>query len=132
MTIVLTTPPKITVQDDNVLISPDVDIINFGSGISVVNDGYGKITASGFGGGSLYLKSGIVSAGSFAGNPKKATVTFSSAFPSTSYSITITGGNGRTWTYESKATGSFVINTNANSALSQEVSWQAIIVGEFN
>jgi hypothetical protein len=132
MTIVLTTPPKITVQDDNVLVSPDVDIVNFGSGLAVIDDGYGKVTVNGFGGGTFYLKSGIVTAGTFAGNPKKATVTFSSAFPSTNYSITITGGDGRTWTYESKATGSFVINTNANSAPTQEVSWQAIIVGEFS
>lgn len=80
--------------------------------------------------GTRDLKSGVVLAGSFSGNPKKATVTFSTAFASTAYSITITGTLGRTWTYESKLAGSFVINANANAALTGEVSWTAIQTGE--
>lgn len=80
--------------------------------------------------GTRIFKSGLITAGTFTGNPKKATVTFSVAFPNTNYSIAITGADGRTWTYESKLAGSFVINANANTALTGEVSWTAISTGE--
>lgn len=75
------------------------------------------------------VKAGTVASGSFTGSPRKATVTFGTAFPSTSYAITITGIDARTWTYESKTTGGFTINANAASALSGEVSWIAIASG---
>lgn len=75
-------------------------------------------------------KAGIVASGSFLGNPKKATVTFSSAWPDTNYTITIIGIDSRSWTYETKTTGGFTISANANQALTGEVSWQAIRVGE--
>ena len=80
--------------------------------------------------GTRIFKSGAVTAGTFAGNPKKATVTFSTAFPNTNYSISIIGGNARTFSFESKAVGSFVINANANAALTQDVLWTAINYGE--
>ena len=79
---------------------------------------------------AIVYKAGTIAGGSFAGNPKKATVTFSTAMPSTSYAINITGANTRTWTYETKTVNGFVINANANAALSGEVSWQAILNGE--
>jgi hypothetical protein len=72
------------------------------------------------------VKGGIVAAGSFSGSPKKATVTFGTAFPNTSYNISISGADGRTWTYESKTASGFVINANANASLTGEVSWQAV------
>jgi len=75
-------------------------------------------------------KSGRVAAGSFAGNPKKATVTFGVAFPNTNYNVTVTGADGRSWIYESKLVGSFVINTQANAVLTGEVHWQAQADGE--
>jgi hypothetical protein len=75
-------------------------------------------------------KSGVVAAGTFTGNPKTAAVTFTTAFPNTSYSIIITGLDSRVWTYSSKATTGFTISTNANQALTGEVSWQAIANGE--
>jgi hypothetical protein len=78
------------------------------------------------------IKNNIVVGGSFSGNPKKATVTFSTAFPNTNYTITITGEDVRTWTYESKLAGSFVINSNSNTALIGTASWQAMSYGEFN
>lgn len=71
------------------------------------------------------IKAGVVASGSFTGNPKKATVTFTTAFATTGYSITITGVNARTWTYESKTTGGFTINANANANLTGDVSWKA-------
>jgi len=133
MTIRFQVPPKVAVQSSGTPLSSDIDTFNFAGGLATTVDGYGKATISSFGGGGAYIKAGIVAAGAFSGNPKKATVTFSSAFPSANYTITILGtADGRGWTYESKAAGSFVINTNASAALSGEVSWQAIIVGEFS
>lgn len=79
---------------------------------------------------ALVTKSGIVAAGTFAGNPKKATVTFSVAFASASYNVAITGADARTWTIESKVAGSFVISANANQALTGDVYWQAQLNGE--
>jgi hypothetical protein len=79
---------------------------------------------------ALKTKAGRVAAGAFTGNPKKATITFTTAFPTTNYTITIIGVDSRSWSYESKAVGSFVINTNANAALTSEVSWQAQLDGE--
>ena len=80
----------------------------------------------------MITKNNAVAGGSFAGNPKKATVTFSTAFPNTNYSIVVTGEEARSWTIESKLAGSFVINTNSNTVLSNNVYWQAISYGEFN
>ena len=73
------------------------------------------------------IKSGIVAAGSFAGNPKKATVTFVTPFADATYNIDVTGVDARVWSYESKAAGSFVINSNANQALTGEVSWRCAV-----
>lgn len=77
-------------------------------------------------------KAGNVAAGSFSGTPKKATVTFSTAFPSSSYAINISGIDARSWTYESKTAAGFIINANAATALTGEVSWEAIQDGESN
>ena len=79
---------------------------------------------------ALKTKSGVVAAITFTGSPKKATVTFTTVFPSTAYSVNITGADARSWTIESKLAGSFVINANANQALTGEVSWQAQLNGE--
>jgi len=80
----------------------------------------------------LKIKAGTVTAGSFAGSPKKATITFGTAFPSAIYAINITGADNRNWTWESKTAGSFVINTNANTVLTLNVDWSAIVIGESN
>jgi hypothetical protein len=130
MSIKYTPPVVIEVQDDGYVSSADVSIINFAERIDVINDGYGKVTVSATETHPA-LKAGIVLAAAFAGNPKKATVTFATPFPSSNYTITILGtADSRGWTYESKLAGSFVINANASAALSGEVSWQAIMVGE--
>lgn len=78
----------------------------------------------------LKIKSGKITAVTFTGNPKKATVTFASPYGSLNYNITISGVDVRNWSYESKLAGSFVINTNANQALTGEVSWQTQLDGE--
>jgi hypothetical protein len=81
-------------------------------------------------GGARVIKSGELSNISFAGNPKKVTVTFANAMANTSYTVLITGQDSRVFTYESKATTGFVINANANAALTGAVSWMAISGGE--
>jgi hypothetical protein len=78
----------------------------------------------------LARKVGNVAAGSFAGNPKTYAVVFSAAYPDTNYDIHITGVDARSWSYSSKATTGFTIETNANTALTGEVSWSATYNGE--
>lgn len=76
-------------------------------------------------------KAGQVAAGTFTGNPKTATVAFAAAFPDNNYSVEITGVDERAWTYTKNASGvGFVINANANLALTGEVSWVALYNGE--
>jgi hypothetical protein len=82
-------------------------------------------------GSTLIHKSGTLSGSTFAGNPKKSTVTFATAFANTNYAITITSDTNRTWTWESKAAGSFVINANSNTAFATgSVDWTATEYGE--
>jgi len=78
----------------------------------------------------LKTKSGIVAGANFAGNPKKATITFSNSFDNNNYSITVTGEVSRSWSIESKSSSGFVINANANLIFTDNVFWQAIEVGE--
>jgi hypothetical protein len=82
-------------------------------------------------GNTLTQKSGNVSGSTFAGNPKKATVTFATAFANTNYAITISSDTNRAWTWESKTAGSFVINANSNTTFNAgNVNWTAIQYGE--
>jgi len=78
----------------------------------------------------LNIKSDTVSAGSFTGTPLTYTVTFVIPYPSTNHTINITGSDNRVFTYESKTINGFVINTNANTALTGNVDWQTISIGE--
>lgn len=80
----------------------------------------------------MITKNNAVAAGSFTGNPRKATVTFTTPFPNTNYTVTVTGEDSRTWTIESKLSGSFVISSNSSVALTGNTYWQAISYGEFN
>jgi hypothetical protein len=103
-----------------------------GTGVTLSQGATGTIdiTITGGAGGGLVTKSGAVTNTTFTGTPRKATVTFSTAFSSTSYGITVTGTDLRSWTIESKAAGSFIINTNSNAALSGDTYWHAIAYGE--
>lgn len=77
------------------------------------------------------IKSGIVAGGSFAGNPKTASIVFTTPFPNNNYSVVVTGEPSRTWTIQNKVSGSFQINANNNTAFATNVFWQAISTGEF-
>jgi hypothetical protein len=76
------------------------------------------------------IKAGLVSGSLFTGKPRKYTVTFSTSFPTTNYTVTISGP-ARTWTAENLSTSGFLINSNANHGFSELIHWQAIQVGEF-
>lgn len=77
------------------------------------------------------IRAGSIPGASFTGAPRKYTITFSPAFPSTNYSVVVTGGedNDRIWTYESKTTTTVIINSNANKALVGNIDWIATIHG---
>lgn len=72
----------------------------------------------------LQAASGNVDGANFSGNPKKYTVTLEDAQPDANYTVTISGEDARTWSVESRTTTSFVINSNANTALTGQVHWQ--------
>ena len=83
----------------------------------------------------LGQKAGVVAAAGFAGNPKKATVTFATAFGSTAYAVQVTcvTTNNKTFapTVESKLAASFVINTGTNNIADLvEIEWHATQSGE--
>lgn len=86
--------------------------------------------------GGLTTKAGKVLAASFAGNPKKATVTFSAPFADTNYAVTLTpiinaSGSRYAPAVESQLAGSFVINMGANSIADLiSCSWIAVASGE--
>jgi len=78
----------------------------------------------------LKTKAGNVANTSFTGNPRKATVTFTTAFPNTNYAVTVTGEDSRAWSIESKLAGSFVISANSNTNLIGNTYWIATAYGE--
>lgn len=73
------------------------------------------------------IKAGKKIVANFSGNPKKATVTFTQAFPDANYSVVISANlDGRDFTAESLTTTGFVINTNANANITGDIYWHAI------
>lgn len=76
-------------------------------------------------------KAGIRGGGGFTGSPQKSTITFTQSFVDNNYAISVVGDDSRTWTIESKVSGSFVINSNSNVAMTVDVYWTATQVGEF-
>ena len=82
--------------------------------------------------GALATKSGYKASTDFTGTPvRKATVTFGTAFPvGTTYSIELSGTDVRFWTWESVTVSGFVINSNANQALTGNVHFTATVHGE--
>jgi hypothetical protein len=88
----------------------------------------GSITSTG---GSI-TKNNVVANTSFSGIPLTASITFTTAFPNTNYSVVVTGEDARSWTIQSKTTSSFTINSNSTTALTGNTYWQAATYGEFN
>ena len=97
----------------------------------------GSVTSASFASTASYVngmitKNNAIANTSFTGTPRKTTVTFTTAFPNTNYTVTVTGEDSRTWTIESKLSGSFIISSNSSVALTGNTYWQAISYGEFN
>jgi len=91
--------------------------------------------AAGGGVNPLETKAGSVAAGSFAGNPKTATVTFSTAFTDANYAVNLTaettGNQNFAPVVQSKAAGSFDIMLGSNSVSNLDrVGWIAVKDGE--
>jgi hypothetical protein len=86
--------------------------------------------------GVLATKSGKMLAASFAGSPKKATVTFTTPFVDANYSVTVSpvisvSGSSYAPAIESQLAGSFVINMAAGSIGSLvSANWVAVKTGE--
>ena len=83
----------------------------------------------------LAHKAGRVLAVTFTGNPKKATVTFATAFPDTNYAVNLTPVtlNEKIFTpqVETQLAGSFVIHLGTNKTVNlSQVNWAAIEFGE--
>lgn len=87
------------------------------------------------GAGALVQKAGVVLNASFAGNPKKATVTFATPFADANYAVVLTAETTGNIAYipvvESKVAGSFVIDVTANNIPNlTAINWIATKTGE--
>jgi hypothetical protein len=80
--------------------------------------------------GIVKTKAGRLLNSAFTGSPKKAAVTFVTAFPGI-YAVNVTGVDSRGWTIESRTVNGFTINSNANQGLTGDVFWEALENGEF-
>lgn len=101
--------------------------LTYGSNVLTGTSVDGSLTTTIVG---LKTKAGTIAGSSFAGSPKKYSVTFSTAYLNTNYAINITGGVNRTFTYESKSTRGFVINTNASTIFTENIDWMTVGIGE--
>jgi len=99
--------------------------LNNNDSIEVISDGSNWIIAAGTGTvtSSTTAKSGIVSNTTWTGSPLNYQVSFTSAFPNTNYSVTVTGGDARVWTIESVTVNGFIINSNSNTGLLYPTYW---------
>jgi len=93
--------------------------------IEIISDGSNWIIAAGTGTvtSSTTTKSDIVSNSTWTGTPLNYQVSFTSAFPNTNYSITVTGGDARVWTIENVTVNGFIINSNSNTGLLYPTYW---------
>jgi hypothetical protein len=103
--------------------------LNNNDSIEVISDGSNWIIAAGTGTvtSSTTAKSGVVSNTTWTGTPLNYQVIFTSAFPNTNYSVTITGGDARAWTVESVTASGFIINSNSNTGLLYSTYWIATL-----
>lgn len=101
--------------------------LNLNDSIGIISDGSNWNIVGGVGAviSSTTTKSGVVSNTTFTGSPLNYQVLFTSSFPNTTYSVTVTGGDARVWTVESKTVNGFIINSNSNTGLLYSTSWIA-------
>jgi hypothetical protein len=113
------------------VVSGNLNVTGTVSASAFVGDGSGL---TGMTGAALIHKAGRVVASSFAGNPKKATVTFSTPFADADYAASITSvtsGSSYSPIIETQLSGSFVVNMGTNTITSLiQINWVAIKSGE--
>jgi hypothetical protein len=139
--VLLTVSPEGGGADDKkVKVSSDDTIANFletklaeGTGITLTTLNPGGDESLQIAGKNI--KAGILIPGNFSGTPRKATVTFTTPYPDTNYSISIDAVTMNEITYpvtvESKAAGSFVVSLgSSNIAHLVEVGWSTTATGE--
>lgn len=78
----------------------------------------------------LKTKANTVAGTSFSGNPKKYTVVFTTPYPNTNYSISMSANINRTLTWESKTVNGFTINSNSNTSFTENIDWITTQHGE--
>lgn len=122
------TPIDIVINGTTVFTADSSGIIITGSLASttpVVSASYAETASYALNGGGSSVKAQSGSAVSFGGSPLTSSVTFTTPFSNNLYAITVTGEDARSWTIQSKASGSFVINSNSSVTLSGPVYWIA-------
>jgi len=82
------------------------------------------------GSGVTPTKRGIAPGVAFIGNPKTATITFTASFFDNNYSVVVSAESLRLFSIQNKDSGSFEINSNENTAFTENVFWQASYCGE--
>ena len=75
-------------------------------------------------------KTSYVLGASFSGTPLIYSVTFSTPYLSTDYSITVTGEIPRSWSVQNKTINGFDINTNSTRSFTESVYWYCMDYGE--
>lgn len=103
--------------------------LNNNDSIEVVSDGSNWVIAAGTGSvvSSTTTKSGTITNTTFTGSPLNYQVSFTSGFPNTNYSVTVTGGDARVWTVENIGVNGFIINSNSNTGLLYSTYWVATL-----
>jgi len=84
----------------------------------------GSLLVNGTAPGGSSVKAGQVTAGTFAGSPLTAAVSFNTNMTG-DYSISIIGVDARSWTVQSIGSSGFTINSNSSVALTGNVYWTA-------
>lgn len=110
------------------------DITNITSGDSRDPGSLKKYARADHQHGTSFLKdkAGTITAVTFTGTPRTASVVFGAAFPTAAYSLSFSGGDGRSWAITSQLTTGFTVSAQANQALAYPVLWTAVYNGESN
>lgn len=72
------------------------------------------------------IKNGIVNSNSFTGSPYSYVISFSTAYPDNAYTISILGGDVRSWSISSKSNTGFTIESNSSVKPTEDTYWTSI------
>lgn len=105
-------------------------------GKNVLNTNYGVLgfvysqqTSSWYSFINEIYKASVITGGSFTGTPLTYAVTFTTAYLTDDYSVSISGADPRIWTVESKTATGFTINSNSSISLNGDVYWSTVSYG---